>query len=81
MRRRVVPSCLTANNSASVGQAKRLDINSFVNLERLTYGDRPCAEIDDLQRLLMMLPVGSGIDLTVIRGERQVVMQIPAATQ
>jgi serine protease Do len=40
---------------------------------------RLVTSIDDLHRLLMTVPVEQGFELTVIRGERQQTVYVPAA--
>src|SRR6476620_511436 len=44
----------------------------------IALADRLVTSIDDLHRLLMTLPAGQGFELTVIRGERQQTVQVPA---
>jgi len=39
---------------------------------------RLVTSIDDLHRLLMTLPADQGFELTVIRGERQRIVHVPA---
>ena len=44
----------------------------------IALADRLVTSIDDLHRLLMTLPADQGFELTVIRGERQQTVYVPA---
>jgi S1-C subfamily serine protease len=42
---------------------------------------RLVTSIDDLHRLLMTVPVDQAFELTIIRGERQLTVHVPAKVQ